>query len=176
LKLHVPELKKGEGDFLSYHGTIEFDDIKLDFLTDQYIWLQIDIQAAYVQKRVLLKGKWKSEVNANCHRCLSSFKLLLGEVIYDEFRHFTSGSEPGGEGEQIELSDGENFAFKGDTLDLVNYFRQLFLMSQPLKMLCSSDCKGLCSSCGANKNMEQCSCAEETIDPRWLALEQFKQH
>ncbi len=35
-----------------------------------------------------------------------------------------------------------------------------------MKPLCNIDCKGLCSKCGINKNLEQCNCVIEEIDPR----------
>jgi len=41
------------------------------------------------------------------------------------------------------------------------------LLAVPLKIVCKADCKGLCPSCGRNRNLETCDCAEKNEDPRW---------
>ena len=174
MKLYIPELKKGEGEFFSYDGTIELNPIQLDCLKGQPVRLHVNLKAAYVQNRVLLKGTWHGELKTECHRCLTPFALQLDETVYEEFSHLTRGT--GSERDMTEgavFSDGESFAFKGDTLDLTDFFMQLYLMTQPLKMLCKDDCLGLCSSCGANKNNERCSC-EKHVDPRWAILDEIK--
>ena len=38
------------------------------------------------------------------------------------------------------------------------------------KYLCSEDCKGLCSTCGADLNEGECGCSKGNIDPRWSQL------
>jgi uncharacterized protein len=48
--------------------------------------------------------------------------------------------------------------------------REQVLLSLPVRTLCKPDCKGLCSHCGANRNLQPCSCDEGTNDPRWEAL------
>jgi uncharacterized protein len=51
---------------------------------------------------------------------------------------------------------------------------QLYL-GLPLKPICSPDCRGLCPSCGANRNTDPCDCADEPIDPRLAPLLRFRQ-
>jgi uncharacterized protein len=47
------------------------------------------------------------------------------------------------------------------------------LLSLPQKNLCKSDCKGLCSTCGQNLNLGECSCDKQNIDPRLEILKQL---
>jgi uncharacterized protein len=42
-----------------------------------------------------------------------------------------------------------------------------------MKTICSEDCKGICPSCGINRNDSSCSCKKEDIDPRWDGLKQL---
>ncbi len=56
------------------------------------------------------------------------------------------------------------------TLDLTDVLRQYLLTDEPLKTLCRTDCRGLCQDCGADLNVENCSCQESPVDPRWSAL------
>ncbi len=43
-------------------------------------------------------------------------------------------------------------------VDLGEEIRQEMILSNPAKVLCSDDCKGICPECGANLNVEQCKC------------------
>ncbi|MBO5857065.1 MAG: DUF177 domain-containing protein, partial [Clostridia bacterium] len=42
----------------------------------------------------------------------------------------------------------------------------------PTKFLCDEDCKGICTMCGNNLNIDQCDC-KKPIDPRLEGLLQF---
>ena len=43
----------------------------------------------------------------------------------------------------------------------------------PSRTLCREDCKGLCPSCGCDRNTTQCRCEEKETDPRLAALDKF---
>jgi len=43
-------------------------------------------------------------------------------------------------------------------IDLSIVFADIIALAQPIKPLCSSNCKGICIICGKNKNEKQCSC------------------
>lgn len=61
-----------------------------------------------------------------------------------------------------------------ETIDMVPYVEECLFINEPFKVLCDEDCKGLCPSCGANLNQEQCSCGDESdIDPRMEALKKL---
>jgi uncharacterized protein len=51
---------------------------------------------------------------------------------------------------------------------------QLYLVL-PLKPVCSPDCRGLCPSCGANRNLDPCTCSDQPIDPRLAPLLRFRE-
>ena len=65
--------------------------------------------------------------------------------------------------------------FDGQELDLVDIIEQTLDFKIPASVLCKEDCKGFCQGCGANLNIEACSCNEsandeEIIDPRFAKL------
>ena len=71
-----------------------------------------------------------------------------------------------------ELENDENddiLLLEEGKLNLEELSREVFILNMPSKMLCSEDCKGLCSGCGANLNRESCRCKKE-IDPRMAKL------
>ena len=43
-------------------------------------------------------------------------------------------------------------------IDLGEDIRQEILIDFPIKILCREECKGICLSCKANLNLEQCKC------------------
>src|SRR5947199_407510 len=60
-------------------------------------------------------------------------------------------------------------------LMLEDVLREQVLLSVPLKALCREDCKGLCPTCGKNRNTEPCSCPPALGDPRWSALRDIRE-
>ena len=76
-----------------------------------------------------------------------------------------------------ELSNEENedetvFPLEGDSADLEDIVRTIFVLNLDSKLLCKPDCKGLCCRCGKNLNFEACICEKE-LDPRFAALKQL---
>src|SRR6267378_3528838 len=49
------------------------------------------------------------------------------------------------------------------------------VLALPLKVICQSDCRGLCPNCGANLNHEECRCETHATDPRMAPLARLKQ-
>ena len=76
-----------------------------------------------------------------------------------------------------ELSNEENedewvFPLEGDSADLDDIVRTVFVLNLDSKLLCREDCAGLCPRCGKNLNDGPCNCQKE-IDPRLAALKQL---
>ena len=76
-----------------------------------------------------------------------------------------------------ELADEDNedewvFPLEGDSADLEDIIRTVFVLNMDSKLLCKEDCKGLCHRCGTNLNNGPCSCQKE-LDPRFAALKQL---
>ena len=96
-----------------------------------------------------------------CDRCAKPISLSLATKIFHTL--VTS------------LNDETN-----DELLLVNELRfnldelitEDIFLDLPSKLLCSEDCKGICSKCGADLNAGSCSCEKE-VDPRLAALKQL---
>ena len=76
-----------------------------------------------------------------------------------------------------ELANEENedewvFPLEGDSADLEDIVRTVFVLNMDPKLLCKSDCKGMCCRCGKNLNDGPCGCQKE-LDPRLAALRQL---
>ena len=70
-----------------------------------------------------------------------------------------------------ELLSTQEFTYKfnfeinpqNEYIDLGEEIRQEIIMANPLKVLCSKDCKGICPQCGANLNLKQCPCKSQSL-------------
>jgi uncharacterized protein len=120
-------------------------------------------------EEVRLRGTIRTEVELSCARCLAPKPTPL-EVEFDT--SFIPQSAAARETENVELLP-ENMglaAFEGDAVDLDELVREQIVLALPTRHLCREDCKGLCPTCGADLNAEQCSCQTGEVDPRWSAL------
>ncbi len=101
-----------------------------------------------------------------CDCCLDEF---TDQHTTEFFILLTNDTELSGteDDDVIWFGDAEN------TVDIGPVIRELVLVEEPLKNICSADCNGICQHCGANRNRENCGCIVDTIvDNR---LENLKQ-
>ena len=110
-----------------------------------------------------MTGQVTTCIHGICDRCATAFSrsmaLPLDVVLVTE------------------LADEDNedewvFPLEGDSADLEDIVRTVFVLNMDSKLLCKDDCKGLCCRCGKNLNQEACTCQKE-LDPRFAALKQL---
>ena len=61
-----------------------------------------------------------------------------------------------------------------DRLDLSSWARDALALELPDKILCQTDCAGLCPDCGKNLNREPHDHGEPELDSRWSALAELR--
>ncbi len=111
---------------------------------------------------MLLNVRLSTVLSLLCDRCAQPFEKEK-TVEYETLLAFELEN---GESDEIVLLD------KDGVLELDELMQEVFLLEMDMKNLCSEDCKGLCSGCGANLNREPCRCKKE-IDPRLAKLAQL---
>lgn len=62
-----------------------------------------------------------------------------------------------------------------ERLDLSAWARDAVALSLPDKILCRSDCAGLCAVCGKDLNVEPHEHVGDPADPRWAALADLRE-
>jgi uncharacterized protein len=122
---------------------------------------------------IRLQGELSTSLELPCARCLEP-------VVNDVARAFDLLYRPLGiDAGNAELSvtgaEAEIGYYEGDGLLLEDVLREQTLLAVPLKVVCREDCKGLCPTCGKNRNVELCACAQATGDPRWEALKDIRE-
>ena len=95
-----------------------------------------------------------------CSRCLTPVSVDRNETLSEVY------------GTEAELPE-DVLPYNGEYIDLTETIRETLILSEPMRVLCRPDCKGLCPQCGANLNDGPCSCPTDKIDPRLEVLAQL---
>jgi uncharacterized protein len=119
-----------------------------------------------------IKGKIEAPAELDCTRCLQP---IATDLNIDCLAAYLS-REDYDNSVETELKEGDlEVAISEDNkIDVAELAREQILLILPTRYLCKDDCKGLCLTCGINKNLENCSCEEKDFDPRWEALKNLK--
>ncbi len=112
---------------------------------------------------LVMTGTITTCLHGTCDRCTGQFtrdvKIPIDVVLVTEFAN-------------EENEDERVFPLVGDSADLEDIIRTVFVLNLDSRMLCKPDCKGLCFRCGKNLNDGPCGCQKEP-DPRFAALRQL---
>lgn len=108
-----------------------------------------------VHEGILVSGVVTSPWSGACRRCLGEAHGELSSTVRELC---------------VEHGDEEiTYHLEGDELDLESLVHDACILELPLAPLCGEGCLGLCPECGADRNLEPCSCVPAP-DPRWAGL------
>lgn len=115
--------------------------------------------------KVLVEGKVTFCIMMPCDRCLTPVEQI---VALSFNRQVLAPSEGKDKLTEDELDD-QSFMV-GYQLDVESLVSSEITMDWPRKVLCSSDCKGICMICGKNRNDGECGCDTFVPDPRMAKI------
>jgi uncharacterized protein len=122
------------------------------------------------ERFIELRAEIRANANLVCDRCAEEFTREIDtkyRMVY--LLHESDVSQYSEEDTVILTSEYT-------VIDISEDVRQFLLLTIPLKLLCSEDCKGLCPVCGINLNTDSCNCKESYSDPRWEKLNKLMQN
>lgn len=112
---------------------------------------------------LVMTGTVATTIHGVCDRCAADFvsgvEFPINVVLVTELSNEDS-------------EDEWVFPLEGDSADLEDIVRTVFVLNMDSKLLCKPDCKGICCRCGRNLNDGPCGCQKE-LDPRFAALRQL---
>ena len=112
---------------------------------------------------MVMTGSIRTCIHGTCDRCANHFdrdiEFPIDVVLVTELAN-------------EENEDEWVFPLEGDSADLDDIVRTVFVLNLDSKLLCKEDCEGLCCRCGKNLNEGPCNCQKE-LDPRFAALKQL---
>jgi uncharacterized protein len=119
-----------------------------------------------ISRGVYLEGFVEGREQETCVRCLEPFERDTRVAIEEAYS------------EDIAPADAQFTAMSPlieRTIDVDDLVTQLLEVDEPLAAVCSDDCRGICDTCGKNRNREQCTCSEKRVDERLAGLAKFMQ-
>jgi len=96
-------------------------------------------------------GSIEGDVALSCRRCLGDASGHVSDEAHVIFAE--AGTEELEDDPDVYLLD-----HRKAELDLRPALREQWLLNAPGFALCRDDCKGLCPTCGADRNVDACKC------------------
>lgn len=111
--------------------------------------------------RFYFTGTFQGAAATQCRRCLIDVEVKVAEELQLLFAE--AGLDDAEEDDVVPIPANAR------ELDLRPSVREEWLLAAPVFALCREDCKGLCPTCGIDRNTGSCDCAPAT-DVRWAGL------
>jgi uncharacterized protein len=123
---------------------------------------------------VRVQGQVQASLETECDRCLGRASFPIDAPFDLFYRPVTEAAEEGEE-EAIDEGEAEMGFYELPGLELEDIIREQLLLQLPMQRVCSAECKGICPTCGANRNEGACKCEARQVetkpgDDRWMAL------
>ena len=124
---------------------------------------EVKLQATHIGKgRAELVGNAYVVVDLVCDRCLKSTPTRI-DLTFE--RDVFSPEVDAGEFTEDNLE-----IMSGYQLNVENLVFNEILMNWPMRVLCKTDCKGICKMCGKDLNRGECGCDTFVPDPRMAVI------
>jgi uncharacterized protein len=98
-----------------------------------------------------LEGTLTGKAFLECSRCLKAYEQAVHFQFEEEFSK-------------------EDILLQIEWIDIAPFIREALIFHEPMKPLCSENCRGICPACGADLNQTDCNCDRTVIDPRLAGL------
>ena len=129
--------------------------------------VRLELEVERISSQIHVRGSILAKINTSCARCLTRDIYEVRAPV----DVFLTPERPG----MVEDTEDEGYeTYRGEIIDLTEHLRGQLALHFPSRFYCRTDCRGLCSQCGANLNLEKCKCSESKFDPRWAALKNLK--
>ena len=163
MRLGLSQIIDRPGESISYSVVVDLSDLQYGTCNPVTEPVKAEGTVRNTAGVLVMKGMITTCIHGICDRCAAEFDRQL-EIPIDAVLVTELANE--------ENEDEWVFTLEGDSADLEDIVRTVFVLNMDSKLLCSDDCKGLCCRCGKNLNDGPCSCEKE-IDPRLAALKQL---
>jgi len=130
--------------------------------------IHVNVRVSLVDEDYLVRIRSESKAELLCDRCNETFSgVVTGNA--DALFTFDSGKCRDDQEEDMRLIKAQD-----QVIDITQDAIDALLLAVSLKVLCRSECNGLCAQCGANLNKSKCNCSSDDIDPRWENLKNVR--
>ena len=123
--------------------------------------VRVAVKLESLSDGIVVTGHVEAPWHDTCRRCLVPLEGTAVAPVDELYQ-------------QRVLTD-EAFPIEADQIDLAPMARELVVLELPLAPLCADDCRGICPTCGVNRNEQDCACAPPPADDRWSALDVIRE-
>jgi uncharacterized protein len=160
---------------VQFNVDIPAGDIEYDGRSKQISALHAEGEARLVSNalgEIRIRGKLNAAMEAPCDRCLETAHCSVDndfDLLYYPAEQLKARTE-----EEIREGDSDVAYYEGNRLELSDVLREVVLLAMPMQLVCGESCKGICPSCGQNRNVELCGCQSTAADDRWSKLKTIR--
>lgn len=131
-----------------------------------------------IEDNVNIDGAMEFKSHPTCDRCLKRYEYVsrvpLHTVLAPLYENRRQKELAGAEEVELVKEDLEFQFYEGDRFDLAEVVREQIVLYEPMKHICTEDCKGLCQKCGKDLNEGPCGCSEERAAENLAALKDIQ--
>jgi uncharacterized protein len=167
LSVKEMELRKIRFDESFAPGQIDFTEESLTQQTALHVTGVAEL-LPHTEGEVRIQGKYTVQMGASCDRCLGEARFPIDAKLDLFYRPMSFIARD----EEVEIDEGEAEIgfYEHGGIELADVIREQVLLALPMQRVCSEACKGICPTCGKNRNESVCECAAGGGDARWSAL------
>lgn len=111
--------------------------------------IRVHLEVRCIDRLLQIEGAIDAVARGSCDACLEDVERVMHVDVEERL-------DPADNRERDPFGDGN--VLTGNRLDVEDLTQQLLLTAMPMGLRCNDDCKGLCTTCGANLNTSICSC------------------
>ena len=164
MRIDTRSISRNEGASIVINEVIRPEDMPIHF--EGYVLngpLTLQGQLQNTGNRLFrLTGQMHAVFTGHCARCL---KKVKSEIDYPVQDMFAPAAYLAVRTDDEVIEDEQTiYTYEGYIIDIAQAVRDDLLLALPTRMVCSTECRGLCPVCGQNLNEKQCECAEQGSD------------
>jgi uncharacterized protein len=143
-----------------------------DLVRDYRFYDSVDVDMVYYRsgRDLFFEGWFGSRVEGLCGRCLKTYLFTLEK----KFAFVLTPDPISGKSKELNRDELGLSFYAAEEINLFPFIQEQVLLALPTRPLCEEACRGLCSGCGANLNLEPCRCVVLPGDPRMAIFRALK--
>jgi uncharacterized protein len=130
--------------------------------------LKVGAAAELVGAEIRIRGHVEGKLEICCARCLGSVEFPVDrdfEVFYRPMKDIARDEEVEISAEELEVG-----FYEGEGINFEETVTEQVILSVPMKVVCGTDCRGLCPICGTNLNEKLCNCPPPGVSSPFASL------
>lgn len=161
--INLSDVLSADHKTVSHTVPVEMTELKTDFgVFKVQSAEELDLKITHEKEgKLYIEGATSMVIAIPCDRCLKDVPTEF-ELDFQKSIDLNDDTE-------AEELDEKNY-IDGYNLDVYKLLFNEILVGWPMKVLCSEDCKGICSVCGQNLNEATCDCESTDLDPRMSVI------